>query len=421
MPGGSERYIEEVCLHLLKTGHTPVAYSSKLGIVSDSLLEKGILVVDDLRSLTFVPDVIHSHHHLDASYATAYFPMTPCVHFCHGIIPWEENPIQNTNQIYAYVAVSELTADKLMCSNVPPEKITVVPNWASSKFTYNSSARATRVTGHSRVDIKALIIANSKLRFDEAIDTACCACGIQLDKFGSSYGRSADNPEELIKAYDIVFCYGKSAMESIWSGADVILSCDSGFGGLVTDDNFDFFRSRNFGYTTCLNLVSSKDVEEILEICIDRIESGQLGQLSPMNRQKLDSGRGLRAITELLALAAGSQQPKRDYIETSIAIERSRNYADYIRFVQLSRMYKMPILEQKLAESEMCAHNAHQAMLEAQQRSVEAEQGRLEAENQRASILTSKTWRYSRAIAKKLDFFKRVKWRLWYSHRNHHL
>jgi len=405
VPGGSERYIEEICLHLLKTGHIPIAYSSRLGIVAENLSEKGILIVDDLRQLTAEPDAIHSHHHLDAAYATTYFPWTPCVHFCHGIIPWEEHCIPNSSQIYQFVAVSDLTAEKLMCCNIPPEKITVIPNWAASKFKLNSSARSTQKDKYGSREIKALILANNRHKFDKEIESACHASGISLDKAGASYNTSTTNPEELIKDYDIVFCYGKSAMESLWAGAEVITSCDQGFGGLVTDENFDFYKSRNFGYTTCLNSITPEEIDQILQACIARIKSGERCHLSFANQKKLDPENGLTSIAKLLAAAAASRRPPEKSIDAENFLQRSRCHADYIRFVQRTRMYRMPILEQKNAEAEIRANHAEQKLLETEQKLLETEQKLLEAEQKlleteqtKDNILTSRNWRYSRKV-----------------------
>src|SRR5688500_1599792 len=63
--GGSEMYVRDVALALLRRGHRPVAFSLVLGDVAAELRRATIPVVDDLTRLGEAPDVIHGHHHLE--------------------------------------------------------------------------------------------------------------------------------------------------------------------------------------------------------------------------------------------------------------------------------------------------------------------------------------------------------------------
>ena len=60
---GSEVYVRDLALALLRRGHNPVAYSTRLGRVADELREATIPAIDDLRLLTAVPDIIHASNH----------------------------------------------------------------------------------------------------------------------------------------------------------------------------------------------------------------------------------------------------------------------------------------------------------------------------------------------------------------------
>src|SRR2546429_10010020 len=110
---GSELYVRDVALGLLKRGHTPIAYSTELGEVAQELRTKTIPVVDNLDALSVPPDVIHGHHHLDTMTAMLRFPGVPAVYFCHGWLPWEENP-PRFPRILCYVAVDHLCRDRLL-------------------------------------------------------------------------------------------------------------------------------------------------------------------------------------------------------------------------------------------------------------------------------------------------------------------
>ena len=99
---GSELYVRDLASALLRRGHNPVAYSTRLGAVAEELRSATIPVIDDLNLLTVPPDIIHGQHHLEAMTAMLHFPDTPAVYFCHGWLPWEEMaPRFPTNQRFA--------------------------------------------------------------------------------------------------------------------------------------------------------------------------------------------------------------------------------------------------------------------------------------------------------------------------------
>ena len=72
---GSELYVRDIALALLRRGHHPIAYSTRLGTVADELRVATVPVIDDLNLLTVIPDIIHGQHHLDAMTALLHFPI----------------------------------------------------------------------------------------------------------------------------------------------------------------------------------------------------------------------------------------------------------------------------------------------------------------------------------------------------------
>ena len=111
---GSELYVRDIALALLRLGHQPVAYSTRLGAVAEDLRTATVPVIDDLAQLAVAPDIIHGHHHLDAITAMLRFPHVSAVYFCHGWMPWEEMaPRFPTIQLY--VAIDDLCVERLQC------------------------------------------------------------------------------------------------------------------------------------------------------------------------------------------------------------------------------------------------------------------------------------------------------------------
>src|SRR5437588_6926463 len=126
---GSELYVRDVALALLRRGHQPVAYSTRLGPVAEELRSLTIPAIDDLSALTAMPDVIHGQHHLDAMTAMVRFPETPAVYFCHGWLPWQE-AAPRFPSIGRYVAIDDLCLERLQCVHgIEPERIRVIRNF----------------------------------------------------------------------------------------------------------------------------------------------------------------------------------------------------------------------------------------------------------------------------------------------------
>src|SRR6266478_5416084 len=89
--GGSELYVRDLAIALLKRGHLPIAYSTKLGEIAQEIRAATVPVIDNLDALAAPPDVIHGHHHLDTMTALLRFPRVPAVYFCHGWLPWKRH------------------------------------------------------------------------------------------------------------------------------------------------------------------------------------------------------------------------------------------------------------------------------------------------------------------------------------------
>src|SRR6185436_7828466 len=100
---GSELYLRDVAVTLLRRGHRPVAFSPVLGEVAAELRRMTVPVIDDIMRLAEAPDVIHGQHHIETLIAALAFPNVPIVHFCHGWTPWEETPLKHPS-ICRYVA-----------------------------------------------------------------------------------------------------------------------------------------------------------------------------------------------------------------------------------------------------------------------------------------------------------------------------
>ena len=242
---GSELYVRDVALALLRRGHQPVAYSTRLGAVADELLAATVPVIDDLAQLAVAPDIIHGHHHLDAMTAMLRFPNVPAVYFCHGWVPWEEMA-PHFPTIQRYVAIDDLCVERLQCVHgIAPEKIRVIRNFVDlERFPLRDDlpVEPRRALAFSNYLSEQLGLG--------MLREVCAARGIALDAIGVSAGRSEARPEQLLGGYDIVFAKGRCALEALACG-NAVIACDmSGLAGMVTPDTYEAWRKLNFGVRT---------------------------------------------------------------------------------------------------------------------------------------------------------------------------
>jgi glycosyltransferase involved in cell wall biosynthesis len=239
---GSELYVRDLALALLRAGHRPVAFSTHLGEVAAEMRAATIPVVSDLRLLAEAPDLIHGHHHLDTMTALLQFEGVPAISYCHGWTPWEEAPLQFP-RVLRYVAVDQTCRDRLVCEHgLPPEKVRVILNFV------DGSRFPRRRPLPSRPQ-RALVFSNQAEDGGYAglIREACAGSGIQVDLLGRSGGRISADPGTVLARYDLVFAKARAALEAMAVGCAVIVGDASGCGPLVTSENVQRLRQMNFG------------------------------------------------------------------------------------------------------------------------------------------------------------------------------
>jgi hypothetical protein len=239
---GSELYLRDVALELMRRGHSPVAYSTTLGPVAAELQAATVPVIQSLDSLGEPPDIIHGQHHYETLSAMLRFPDTPAIYYCHGWIPWEEASLRFP-RILRYVAVDEICRERLIAEGgIAPDRIELLFNF----FDARTFPPREPLPAQPRL---ALAFSNT---FDENSDLpilrkACAQCGIELHATGLGTGQSESNPGQRLKRYDLVFAKARSAIEAMAVGAAVVL-CHSGrLGSMVTAENFPRLRPLNFG------------------------------------------------------------------------------------------------------------------------------------------------------------------------------
>lgn len=240
---GTELYVRDIAVTLAARGFQVCAFSPELGAVADDLRANGIAVTDDLNSVSWTPDVIHGHHHMETAMAMMHFHATPALFVCHGWFPWEEQPLKHP-RILKYVAVDEPCRDRLIFENgIEPKNVTAIFNFADMN-------RFPQRPPISLEPERALVFSNTLDRDAcAAVIKVCREAGIDLDFVGKKFDRVVEHDQlrSLLSRSDIVFAIARSAIEALASGCAVVLMDKQGLGPMVTPQNFEQLRAVNFG------------------------------------------------------------------------------------------------------------------------------------------------------------------------------
>ena len=317
---GSELYLFELATRLLARGHSPVAFSPRLGRVAAALREATIPVVDDLGAIGEPPDLIHGQHHTAAMTALLHFPDVPAVYVCHGWKPWDEIP-PRFPRILRYVAVDYTTRERLVSEQgIPPERVEVVLNFVDlDRFRPRPPLPAK--------PRRALVFSNqaSERTFLPAVREACERLGIALDVAGVASGDPVERPEELLPGYDLVFAKGRAALEGMAVGAAVVLCDQAGAGPLVSTGELDRLRPLNFGIRTLRDPVTA----DVLASRIERYDPADAAEVSRRIRATAGIEEAVDRMTGLYGEVLAEHREKGN----PPAAEESRAAAAYLRWL----------------------------------------------------------------------------------------
>jgi glycosyltransferase involved in cell wall biosynthesis len=241
-PGGTISYVADLAGFLTGKGHHVEVYTYLDGTVGEHLKNTGINVVTRLDDLKNVPDIVHAHHFAPAADVCFRFRNTPVIFFVHNSLsPFDIAPVNK--QVLRYIAVDHNCHKRLLREKRIRGNTEVVFNWVDTeRFRVKENFRDKPQ--------KALLFSNyaNTENFYTVIDKACSEENIQLDVLGQRFNKCVLNPEDVLVDYDLVFGKGRSAIESLATGAGVILCDFTGLGVMVNQAEFFHLRDYNFGF-----------------------------------------------------------------------------------------------------------------------------------------------------------------------------
>ena len=314
---GTETYLRDLALGLKRQGHDAMVYSPELGELARELQASGIQVVDDLERLAAVPDVIHGQHHPTTISALVAFPTAPALFFVHDRYSWHDEPPRHP-RLLRYAAVDDFCRERLEQAGLPDEACVVVRNAVDlGRF----APRPVPLPSRPK---KALIFSNYARSDNYAaqILEVCRRAGLQAETAGHEVGRLLQAPEEVLPGYDLVFGKGRCALEALAVGCAVVVCDRQGVAGMVTPDNYQRFRRRNFGQS----LLDRPVHRRVLEEEIARYDAVSQGSIAEQVRKDADLetlvGDLVGVYRQIIREAAQAQPSAR---EESLAIVRYLN------------------------------------------------------------------------------------------------
>jgi Glycosyltransferase Family 4 len=239
---GTELWIKEAAIGLLRRGHAPVVYTPNPGAIAEEIRAATVPVVDHPARLGARPDLIHGHHHQPTMAALLQFSGVPALFVAHDWTSWNDAP-PLFPRILRYVAVDETNRDRLVAENpIPEERVRMLLNWVDLERFRPRGPLPERPR-------RALVFSNaaSDGNYLPAVREAARRSGMSLDVIGEEAGRLHGQPEEVLGDYDLVFAKARSALEALAVGAAVVLCDTRGMGPLVTSGELDGLRRLNLG------------------------------------------------------------------------------------------------------------------------------------------------------------------------------
>jgi hypothetical protein len=138
------------------------------------------------------------------------------------------------------------------------------------------------------------------------IAQACATAGIAYEALGQPGVSSLAHPENELVHYDLIFATARAALEAMCCGCAVVVCDRRGLAGLVTTQNFDQMRIRNFGLRT---LSAPITVERLIEE-ISRYDVTDARAVSQRARNTADLEQHLDRVESLYSeVLDGPRQP----------------------------------------------------------------------------------------------------------------
>jgi hypothetical protein len=310
---GSEMAVFDMARALGGRGQTVGLFASVMsGRWRKQLMGHDIEAVDDVGQLTFRPQIIHGQHVVAFASCLQAFPECSVVQWIHDLTDPLDQPLRHPN-IAAHVAVDEARAKRARDAGAAEANVHVIPNAVDlQRF-------ALRPLNGNR---QALCIIK-RVGLDETVPVirrACERAGWQVTFRGAGVGDEIDDIAQAYVGHDLVITSGRTALEAVAMGRNVVVCDYGGYGGAVDGASWRRLRATNFG----LNAMTGALQEDVLaeQLALIDAEAGHLFGASI--RSSLD----LEAIAE--TVEALYMRVLRTHVPLASLAEREAMTADLV-------------------------------------------------------------------------------------------
>jgi FkbM family methyltransferase len=228
---GSELWVSDIAKYLKTSGIDLIVYSPHCGKVAADLRMAQVRVtssIDDVAS--FGPSLVHINHFESAKPLIERLKKSAVVfNMIHGLLPRPGLPGYSSVDCYGSVSIHSKAKIHALTETDWDEILTLPNFFDERRFTQISSLPGSR---------KALIFSSrTPPEFRERLRTLLTPLDFTLDHVGYG-GTVSPEPEQVLPQYDLIFAVGRSAIESLASGAHVILWDFGVIGPAVTPENY---------------------------------------------------------------------------------------------------------------------------------------------------------------------------------------
>jgi hypothetical protein len=263
-------------------GHTVgLSASAMSGRWRRQLIKHGIEAVDEAGQLTFRPQIIHGQHGVAIAACLQAFPECSVVQWIHDLTDPLDHPLRHPN-IAAHVAVDEARARRARDAGVEAANVHVIPNAVDLQrfalLPLEGNRRALCIIKRAGLDETVPVIRR-----------ACERAGWQVTFRGTGVGDEIDDIAQAYVGHDLVITSGRTALEAVAMGRNVVVCDYGGYGGVVDGASWGRLRATNFG----LNAMTGALQEDGL--------AGDLRQIDPEAGHRF--GAAIRSSLDLEATA----------------------------------------------------------------------------------------------------------------------
>jgi hypothetical protein len=310
---GTEIVTRDLALGLRRRGHRPIVYTLFAnGPIARELQNASIPVVTEIEKLAAPIDIIHGHHTPTSATAICKYPETPAIFVAHDFVAWHD-VAPDFGSIRRVCAVDTTVAQRFTAyAGKPQSDVSVVLNAVDMKRFPSGSAISSKPE-------RALAFAKNAGHLD-AIKEACTSRSIKLDVVGAAVGKIIEAPEIVLPKYDLVFTSALSALEALACGRATIVCDGRGLAGMVTPENMQEWREKNFG----LACLTQRVTKERVLAEIDKYDVPSTEAVSQFIRENADQETWLDTIEELyhsVIQEAKTTRSKTSYTEIAHYLE----------------------------------------------------------------------------------------------------